>query len=196
MYSFITPVTELRTILIASRGSSQTPGMFTSRIAIAAPFVRNKPPRGQIRSFSKFDLYGNSPIPEGKLKYVPSSGIYPLGFRVGSVKAGIKPESSPQRDLILVASDRASCGAAVFTKNEFPAPSVTVSREIVKRCNGHGIQGIIANSGCANLFTGHPGLEDARMMGEQAADHLADGLVDEGLKPSVLVMHTGAGGQR
>lgn len=170
--------------------------MFTYRNAILAAVVRNTAPRGRIRSFSKFDLYGSSPIPESKLKYVPNSGSYPLGFRVGSVKAGIKPESSPQRDLVLVASDRPSCGAAVFTKNEFPAPSVTVSREIVKRSKGHGIQGIIANSGCANLFTGQRGLVDARRMGEQAADQLAGNVVDEGSEPSVLVMHTGSGGQR
>ncbi|KAF1349173.1 ArgJ family-domain-containing protein [Delphinella strobiligena] len=138
----------------------------------ASAIARSKGSRIQTRSFSKFDLYGSSPIPENKLKFIPNTGTYPLGFSVGSVKAGIKPERSPQPDLVLVASDRPSCGAA--------------------RSKGHGIRGIIANSGCANLFTGEPGLRDTREMGDQAANHVAG----EGEQPSFLVMHTGAGGQR
>lgn len=160
--------------------------MFSS---VASPSKRSW---GQVRRFSKFDLYGNSTIPQSKSRFIPSDGTYPLGFSVGSVKAGIKPESSPQSDLVLVASEVSSCGAAVFTKNEFAAPSIKVSRELLRASKGRDIRGVIANSGCANLFTGKPGLEDTLNMGEEAAHHLAI----EGSKPSVMVMHTGAGGQR
>ncbi|KAL1311910.1 hypothetical protein AAFC00_001979 [Neodothiora populina] len=167
--------------------------MFARRIAaFAAAIARIEKSQCQNRNFSNFDLHGSSSIPGSKLRFIPKSGTYPLGFTVGSVKAGIKSERSPEPDLVLVASDRPSCGAAVFTKNEFPAPSITVSREVMQASKGHGLRGIIANSGCANLFTGEPGLRDTRKMGEEAANHLAE----QGEKSSVLVMHTGAGGQR
>ena len=80
--------------------------------------ARSKP--SLIRRFSKFDLYGSALIPDNRLRLIPKSGSYPVGFSIGSIKAGIKPESSPQPDLVLVASNRPSNGAAVFTKNEFP----------------------------------------------------------------------------
>ena len=95
----------------------------------ARSLVRAKPVRIHVRCFStKFDIYGNSPIPANKQRFVPSTGTYPKGFRVGSINAGMKPASKSQPDLILVASETPSCGAAVFTKNGFPAASVTVRR--------------------------------------------------------------------
>ncbi|KAI5199626.1 arginine biosynthesis bifunctional protein ArgJ beta chain [Aureobasidium subglaciale] len=148
--------------------------------------------QGQARWFSKFDFYANAQVPKNKLRFIPDNGSYPLGFSVGSIKAGIKPEASQQDDLVFIASDIASNGAAVFTKNEFAAPSVRVSRDKLQECKGHGVQGIIANAGCANLFTGRPGLEDTIKMGDEAATQLIDGET----KPPIMVMHTGAGSQR
>lgn len=159
---------------------------------LVARAAYGRPAQRDIRRISKFDLYSSSPIPKHKLKFIPERGTYPIGFTVSNVKAGIKPDSSPQSDLVLVASDRPSCGAAVFTKNEFAAPSITVSREIMRKSKGHEIRGIIANSGCANLFMGEPGLRDTRELAAEAAKCLAG----NGKEPSVLVMHTGAGGQR
>lgn len=157
----------------------------------------NKSVRTQIplRWFSKFDAFGNSPIPSDKQRFVPPSGTYPVGFLVGSTNIGIKPGSKSQPDLVLVASAKPSCGAAVFTKNEFPAASITVSRNILRQTKGHGLRGVIANSWCANLLTGKAGLEDAVVMGKEA-DKYVSGETGTDRESSVMVMHTGASGQR
>lgn len=162
---------------------------------LAATLVRNKPVQVPIRCFSKFDAYGNSPIPSNKQRFVPTSGTYPRGFLLRSTNIGLKPPGKSQPDLILVASEKPSCGAAVFTKNEFPAASITVSKDIVERSKGWGIRGIIANSGCANTLTGIKGREDAVRMSREAG-RLIDGEMGGEGESSVMVMHTGAGGQR
>lgn len=162
----------------------------------ARSLFQAKPVRIHVRCFStKFDIYGNSPIPANKQRFVPSTGTYPKGFRVGSINAGMKPASKSQPDLILVASETPSCGAAVFTKNEFPAASVTVSRDITRRTKGYGLRGVIANSGCGNTFTGKAGLEDAAAMSTEA-DKYVSGERDAGRDTSIMVMHTGVGAQR
>ena|ERR1700722_13224995 len=157
--------------------------------------VRNKPVRIQIRCFSKFDVYGSSPIPANKQRFVPTSGTYPQGFLVGSCNIGIKSASKSQPDLILVASEKPSCGAAVFTKNEFPAASITVTRDLFRKTKGHGLRGVIANSWCANTLTGKAGLEDAVAMSKEA-DKYVSGQTGTERASSVMVMHTGVGGQR
>ncbi|TPX60529.1 hypothetical protein PhCBS80983_g01762 [Powellomyces hirtus] len=149
------------------------------------------------RFSTKFDLFHNNPIPANKRRLVPTSGIYPKGFKVGSIRAGIKPPDSSQPDLVLVASEIPASGAAVFTKNEFCAASVTMSRELVRRTQGQGIRGVIANSGCANTLTGQAGLDDAWAMSREAHRHLVNSPLETARHdPSVLVMHTGAGAQR
>jgi glutamate N-acetyltransferase / amino-acid N-acetyltransferase len=162
---------------------------------IAPTLIRNKPVRISIRCFSKFDVFGNSPIPANKQRFVPTSGTYPKGFLIGSINVGIKPASKSQPDLILVASEKPSCGAAVFTKNEFPAASITVTRDLVQKTKGHGLRAIIANSWCANTLTGKAGLEDAVAMSKEA-DKFVSGEPDAERDSSVMVMHTGVGGQR
>ncbi len=161
----------------------------------ATTFVRYKPLQIQIRSFSKFDMYGNSPVPATKQKFVPTFGTYPKGFLIGSINIGIKPASKSQPDLILVASEKPSCGAAVFTRNEFPAASITVTRDLVRKTKGHGLRGVIANSWCANTLTGNAGLEDAVAMSREA-DKYVSGDTGAERESSVMVMHTGVGGQR
>ena len=108
-------------------------------------------------------------IPANKQRLVPKAGTYPQGFRIGSIHAGIKPTSKLQPDLVLVAADRPSAGGAVFTRSEFPAASITVSKEILQKTGGNNLRGVIANSWCANLFTGQAGLDDARAMSLTAA---------------------------
>ncbi|KAJ5950773.1 Peptidase S58 DmpA/arginine biosynthesis protein ArgJ [Penicillium vulpinum] len=144
--------------------------------------------------FDKFDLYGGRPIPANKQRLIPTSGSYPKGFNVGSTRAGIKPAGNTQPDLLIVASDTPASGAAVLTKNEFCAASVTVTRELMRRTNGAGLRGVIANSGCANTLTGQVGLDDATAMGREAAKCIPKGTADDG--SSLMVMHTGAGAQR
>ncbi|TGO41479.1 hypothetical protein BHYA_0021g00510 [Botrytis hyacinthi] len=145
----------------------------------------------QYRSFTKFDSFENSPIPASKQRFVPTSGTYPKGFLVGSTNAGIKPSGLSQPDLILVTSEKQwdTCGAAVLTKNEFPAPSVLVTRELIKESRGRGLRGVVANSWCANLLTGDKGLEDSRKMSEEAGMIWGEGN-GKGKDP-VMVMHTG-----
>ena len=164
---------------------------------LTSAFVRKKPTHIQIycRSFSKSNVFDNWSIPAKKQRFVPTSGTYPEGFLVGSANVGIKPSSMSQPDLVLIASERPSCGAAVFTKNEFPAASITVSKDLVLKSKGHGLRGIIANSWCANLLTGKAGLEDAVTMSNEA-DKYVSGERGVDQESSVMVMHTGMAGQR
>lgn len=150
---------------------------------LLASLVLNKVSQSQTRCFSKFDMFSNLPIPPNKQKYVPESGTYPKGFLVGSINIGIKPSNMGQPDLILIASERPSCGAAVFTKNEFPAASITVSRELVWETKGRGLRGIIA-----------AGLEHTAAMSSEASKYVSDDSKTE--DPVVMVMHTGIGGER
>jgi glutamate N-acetyltransferase/amino-acid N-acetyltransferase len=107
----------------------------------------------------------------------------------------MKPASKSQPDLVLVASETPSCGAVIFTKNEFPAASVTVSRDIMRRTKGYGLRGVVANSGYGNTFTGNAGLEDAAAMSTEA-DKYVSGEKEAGRDASIMVMHTGVGAQR
>ncbi|CZR62995.1 probable Arginine biosynthesis bifunctional protein ArgJ 2, mitochondrial [Phialocephala subalpina] len=163
--------------------------------AFSKALARQKQFHIQTRSVSKFDIYGNSPVPANKKRFIPTSGTYPKGFLVGSTNVGIKPASKSQPDLILIASETYCHGAAVFTRNEFPAASITVSRDFLKRREGRGLRGIIANSWCANTLTGDVGIADATRMSKEAEKCLAGEAVDEE-SPSVMVMHTGTGGVR
>ena len=83
----------------------------------------------------------------------------------------------------------------MFTKNEFPAASITVTRDLVRKTKGHGLRGVMANSWCANTLTGKAGLEDAVAMSEEA-DKYISGETGAERESSVMVMHTGVGGQR
>lgn len=135
-------------------------------------------------------------MPPSKQRLVPTSGTYPRGFEVGSVHVGIKPASKSQPDLVSIASTSPQHGcsaAAVFTKNEFPAASITVSKEILRTTGGQGIRGVVANSWCANTLTGAAGLEDSTAMARAAGECLTKG---EEPASSFMVMHTGVGGQR
>ncbi|KAK5993479.1 Arginine biosynthesis bifunctional protein ArgJ [Cladobotryum mycophilum] len=129
-----------------------------------------------------------SKIPQAKLKYVPTSGKYPQGFKVSSVLVGIKPGNTEKRDLALVTSDRSCSAAAVFTKNKFQAAPVTFSRNRLQESN-EGLRSVIVNSGNANAVTGWQGLKDATDMAL-----LTDS--NAGTPYSTIVMSTGVIGQR
>lgn len=130
---------------------------------------------------------GNA-IPAAKKKYVPTTGTYPQGFRVGGVVVGVKPGNTTKPDLALVVSDVPCAAAAVFTKNKFQAAPVTFSRELLQR-TGNAVQAVLINSGCANAVTGKGGLEDAAAMA-RAADQCV------GKADQTIVMSTGVIGQR
>ncbi|KAJ0116265.1 hypothetical protein J7T55_005211 [Diaporthe amygdali] len=127
-------------------------------------------------------------IPAKKLKYVPKTGTFPLGFRVSAVNVGVKPSNTTKPDLALITSDTPCSAAAVFTKNKFQAAPVTFSRDLLAK-TGNRIQSVVINSGCANAVTGKGGLEDAAKMSRET-DNVT------GASDSTIVMSTGVIGQR
>jgi glutamate N-acetyltransferase / amino-acid N-acetyltransferase len=80
------------------------------------------------------------------------------GFRFAGVSAGLKTRAGAL-DLGLIAADRPAVAAAVFTANRVKAAPVYVTADRVK--SGR-LQAVVANSGCANSFTGAEGMRLAR----------------------------------
>jgi len=70
--------------------------------------------------------------------------------------------------LTVITGSGASSG--VFTRNKIIAAPLTLTRTHL--ADKHKLEAIIANSGCANAFTGARGLSDARRMAELLADRL------------------------
>src|SRR5882672_11198170 len=80
------------------------------------------------------------------------------GFRFAGVSAGLK--TTPDAlDLGLIVADRPASAAAVFSANRVKAAPVYLTADRVK--SGR-LQAIVANSGCANSFTGKAGMHLAR----------------------------------
>ena len=85
----------------------------------------------------------------------------------GAAQANIK---KPDRyDLALVYSIVPATGGGVFTRNVFQAAPVQLSKKHLAQGR---VQGIVANSGCANACTGEQGRADAEEMAATAADVL------------------------
>jgi glutamate N-acetyltransferase / amino-acid N-acetyltransferase len=80
------------------------------------------------------------------------------GFRFAGVSAGLKTKAGAL-DLGLIAADRPCAAAAVFSANRVKAAPVYVTADRVK--SGR-LQAVVANSGCANSFTGKEGMRLAR----------------------------------
>jgi len=100
-----------------------------------------------------------------RLPAVEQRAVMPGGFRAGALAAGIKPSGRP--DLGVVATtNRAAAVAAVFTRNQFAAAPIKVSRAHLNASElGGGGQfgwadGIVATSGSANAATGADGDAD------------------------------------
>lgn len=72
----------------------------------------------------------------------------------------------------LIAASGAAAG--VFTTNRIRAAPLDVTAENLIASEGR-LEGVIANSGCANAYTGPRGVEDARWMSSLLADHLGVG---------------------
>ena len=120
---------------------------------------------------------------------IPTSGLYPKGFRTGGIFVGVKPGNTSKPDLALLTSDRPCAAAAVFTKNKFQAAPVTFSRKVLQNKANAGLRSVIVNSGCANAVTGSGGLEDATSMAKKTDE-------SAGSEDSTIVMSTGVIGQR
>ena len=80
------------------------------------------------------------------------------GFRFAGVSAGLKTKAGAL-DLGIIAADRPAAAAAVFSANRVKAAPVYVTADRVK--SGR-LQAVVANSGCANSFTGEAGMRLAR----------------------------------
>ncbi len=80
------------------------------------------------------------------------------GFRFAGVSAGLKTKAGAL-DLGLIVADRPCAAAAVFSANRVKAAPVYVTADRVK--SGR-LQAVVANSGCANSFTGKEGMRLAR----------------------------------
>ncbi len=80
----------------------------------------------------------------------------PRGFHAAGVSAGIK--KSGKRDVCVVAAERASPAAAVFTTSSMAAPPVVVSRD---HLSSGVLRAVVVNAGNANACTGPQGLADA-----------------------------------
>ena len=115
------------------------------------------------------------------MKPISSGGITSAsGFLAGAVHAGIKNED--ELDLAILYSEAPCVAAGVFTTNQMKsAPVILSQRHLLRRQ----AQAIVANSGCANAYTGKKGLMDALEMANLAATKL-------GIPPEeVLVASTG-----
>lgn len=127
-------------------------------------------------------------------RYVPTSGVYPKGFKVGGIHCGVKKDGKSPDLAMLVNTHGSANAAAVFTKNKFKAAPVQVSKKILDLTNGHNINSLIVNSGNANAVTGSKGMEDAQQMVD-ATDMAVKGISasssSSSSNPSTLVMSTG-----
>lgn len=123
-------------------------------------------------------------------RFVPKTGVYPKGFSVGGIHAGVKKDGS-SLDLAMLRNDFGDAVAAgVFTKNKFKAAPVQVSSRILKECKGVGINSLVINSGNANAVTGARGMKDAEDMVK-----VTDSVL-ENKASSSLVMSTGVIGNK
>ena len=105
------------------------------------------------------------------------------GFVAAGCHAGIK-KKRPDMALLATEDLKPATAVAVFTRNKFVAPPVTLDRERLA-ANGGKVSAIVVNSGNANAGTGAPGLADAEAMTEAAAEALG---IE---KQAVLVCSTG-----
>src|SRR5579862_4343902 len=80
------------------------------------------------------------------------------GFRFSGVSAGLKTAVGA-KDLGLIVADAPCAAAAVFSANRIKAAPIYVT---IDRVRSGRLQAVVANSGCANSFTGKPGLKLAR----------------------------------
>ncbi len=89
----------------------------------------------------------------------------PRGFRMGAVRAGIKPSGKP--DLALLASGLPAFWAYAATKNRAAAPSIHRGRRLY--AGGRPLRAVVVNAGNANCATGERGFRDDERLAELAA---------------------------
>jgi glutamate N-acetyltransferase/amino-acid N-acetyltransferase len=137
-------------------------------------------------------FYSSMEFPKNKLKYIPTNGTYPKGFKVGSIATNVKKNGLP--DLALIYSSKPCNAAGTFTTNKFKAAPVLIDKENIKLKNNSNFNSIIINSGCANAVTGNGGLQDAKEIINYVDKTLNNGKTFE--ISNTLTMSTGVIGQR
>ena len=112
--------------------------------------------------------------------------LAPKGFLAAAVACGIK-DTKGKLDLAILASDRPTTAAGMFTRNRVCGAPVKVNR---KRIGRGRLRAVVVNAGCANVCTGKAGVADAEAMTAAVAKTL-------GLKTAdVAVCSTGIIGRR
>jgi glutamate N-acetyltransferase/amino-acid N-acetyltransferase len=91
----------------------------------------------------------------------------PKGFRASGVRAGLKKKELT--DLALIVAGKGASAAAVFTRNQFQAAPVVLSRAALKASGGR-VRAVVVNAGCANAITGKEGEIAARRVRQRAAE--------------------------
>jgi len=110
----------------------------------------------------------------------------PKGFKAGATYCGVKAGVEGSLDLGILFSEVPCMAAALFTTNKVKATPVVFCQQRLK--SGRAVA-VVANSGCANAFTGEQGLADAAEMAGLAARAM-------GISPEdVLVASTGVTGE-
>ena len=89
----------------------------------------------------------------------------PKGFLASGIRAGIRKK---RPDLGLIVAPDGAMAAAVFTKNQFQAAPVTLSKSALKKTGGQ-LKAVVVNAGCANAVTGKAGHDAARRVRSRAA---------------------------
>jgi glutamate N-acetyltransferase/amino-acid N-acetyltransferase len=93
----------------------------------------------------------------------------PKGFLASGIRAGLRRK---RPDLGLIVAPDGANAAAVFTKNQFQAAPVTLSKNALKKTGGR-LKGVVVNAGCANAVTGKPGHDAAKRVRARAAELLS-----------------------
>ncbi|MBI2852536.1 MAG: bifunctional glutamate N-acetyltransferase/amino-acid acetyltransferase ArgJ [Chloroflexi bacterium] len=90
----------------------------------------------------------------------------PQGFHAGATSAGIRKKAELSLDLGILFSEAPCAVAGVLTTSRIKSAPVMLCQERLARGQG---MAIVANSGCANAYTGKQGLADACEMAKAAA---------------------------
>ncbi len=124
---------------------------------------------------------------EAKIDFIPGGTVTsPQGFRGGATYAGIKKNAENSLDLGLLFSEAPCVATALFTTNKIKSAPVVLCQERLQK--GRAVA-LVANSGCANAFTGEQGLADAAEMAALTANGIGAEAED------ILVASTGVTGQ-
>lgn len=94
---------------------------------------------------------------------------WPKGFYADATAAGFKPNR--QLDLCWLVSDVPAAAAGVYTKNQFQAAPLQVTKQAIN--DDHQLQAVVINSGNANSVTGSTGLCNALKETQLVAEKLA-----------------------